>query len=176
MTKWVVFQKRSRSNLEALVANRRPSRKLVGEIAESVSKQIQNLKTPVATERPWLPHKRREAVYLAVKFFVSYVTDLSHFEKEREKIRAQVLDKSSRLQGKASAHFVAAHGDSLFAEGEGEATPTETPGVFTVVEVYPITGGTSRFVGASGIINLDRIVDTNTGDTSGTISGNIVIL
>ena len=77
-------------------------------------------------------------------------------------------------KGIGSAHFVVAHGDSLFAEGEGQATPTETPGVITVVEQYQITGGTGRFVGASGIINLERILD-NTGHTSGTISGNIVI-
>ena len=77
-------------------------------------------------------------------------------------------------KGIGSAHFVVAHGDSLFAEGEGQATPTETPGVITVVEQYQITGGTGRFVGASGTINLDRILD-NAGNTSGTISGNIVI-
>jgi hypothetical protein len=90
-------------------------------------------------------------------------------------VRYDVEVDLTTLKGTASAHFVVAHGDSLFAEGEGQATPTETPGVFTVVEVYPITGGTGRFLGATGSITLHRLVDTNTGDTSGTISGNIAI-
>lgn len=79
------------------------------------------------------------------------------------------------IAGIGSAQFVAANGDSLFAEGTGQATETGTPGVFTIVEQYMITGGTGRFSGASGSITLDRIVDTNTGATSGTIDGNIVV-
>jgi len=71
--------------------------------------------------------------------------------------------------------FVAANGDSLFAEGLGQATETGIPGVFNVVEHYTITGGTGRFAGASGNITTDRIVDITTGITSGTISGNIVL-
>ena len=74
-----------------------------------------------------------------------------------------------------SAHYTAANGDSLFAEGSGQATPTETPGVLKIVETYTITGGTGRFAGASGNITTDRIVDLTTGITSGTISGNIVL-
>ena len=79
------------------------------------------------------------------------------------------------LVGIDSAQFVAANGDSIFAEGLGQATETGTPGVVNVVEVYTITGGTGRFAGASGNITWKRVVDTNTGVTSGTISGNIVI-
>ena len=79
------------------------------------------------------------------------------------------------IAGIGSAQFVAANGDSLFAEGTGQATETGTPGVFNVVEHFTITGGTGRFVGASGSISLDRVVDTTTGVTSGTISGNIVL-
>lgn len=75
----------------------------------------------------------------------------------------------------AVAEFVAANGDKLFAEGTGQATPTDTSGVFNVIEEYTITGGTGRFASASGSITLDRQVDTNTGATSGTISGNIVL-
>lgn len=79
------------------------------------------------------------------------------------------------IAGDGSAQFVAANGDSLFAEGTGQATETGTPGVFNVVEHFTITGGTGRFVDASGSITLDRVVDTTTGVTSGTISGNIVL-
>jgi len=69
--------------------------------------------------------------------------------------------------GIASAQFVAANGDSLFAEGLGQATETGTPGVVTIVEMYIITGGTDRFEGASG--------NQVTGETSGTLNGKIVL-
>jgi hypothetical protein len=75
------------------------------------------------------------------------------------------------VSGPGSAHFIAANGDSIFAEGSGQATETGTPGVFNVIENYTITGGTGRFAGAGGNITLDRVVDTTTGVTSGTISG-----
>ena len=74
-----------------------------------------------------------------------------------------------------SAHYVAANGDSLFAEGSGQATPTDDPNVFNVVETYTITGGTGRFADASGSFTEERRVNIQTGVTSGTISGNIVI-
>lgn len=79
------------------------------------------------------------------------------------------------IAGIGSAEFVAANGDSIYASGEGQATETGTPGVFDIVENYTITGGTGRFAGASGTITLDRVVDTNTGATSGVISGTIVL-
>ena len=79
------------------------------------------------------------------------------------------------IAGIGSAQFVAANGDSIYANGTGQATETGTPGVFSIVENYTITGGTGRFAGASGTITLDRVVDTNTGATSGTISGTILL-
>lgn len=79
------------------------------------------------------------------------------------------------VSGPASAEFVAANGDSVYATGTGQATETGTPGVFDIVENYTITGGTGRFAGAGGTITLDRVVDTNTGATSGVISGTIVL-
>ena len=74
-----------------------------------------------------------------------------------------------------SAQYVAANGDSLFAEGSGQATPTDDPTVFVVVENYTITGGTGRFDGATGSFTETRRVNIETGVTSGTISGNIVL-
>ena len=73
------------------------------------------------------------------------------------------------------AEFVASNGDRLFAEGTGQATATDTPGVFNIVEHYTITGGTGRFAGASGNLTLDRVVDITTGVTDGTMIGNIVL-
>jgi hypothetical protein len=74
-----------------------------------------------------------------------------------------------------SAQYVAANGDSLFAEGLGQATPTEDPSVFVVVETYTITGGTGRFAGATGSFTETRRVNIGTGVTSGTMEGTIVI-
>ena len=74
-----------------------------------------------------------------------------------------------------SAQYVAANGDTLFAEGSGQATPTDDPTVFVVVETFTITGGTGRFDGATGNFTEERRVNIVTGVTSGTISGTIVL-
>lgn len=74
-----------------------------------------------------------------------------------------------------SAHYTAANGDSLFAEGSGQATPTETPGVLKIIETYTITGGTGRFAGASGTFTVERMVNQATRETSGTMNGTIIL-
>jgi hypothetical protein len=74
-----------------------------------------------------------------------------------------------------SAQYMAANGDSLFAEGSGQATPTDAPNVFIVVETYTITGGTGRFAGATGSFTETRRVNIETGVTSGTIDGSIML-
>ncbi|HEU0293325.1 MAG TPA: hypothetical protein VFR47_11355 [Anaerolineales bacterium] len=74
-----------------------------------------------------------------------------------------------------SAQYVAANGDTLFAEGSGQATPTDDPTVFVVVETFTITGGTGRFDGATGNFTEERRVNIVTGVTAGTISGTIVL-
>ena len=74
-----------------------------------------------------------------------------------------------------SAEFVAANGDSLFAEGTGQASPTGTPGTVNITENYTITGGTGRFANASGTFTVERVASETTGETSGTLSGTIVI-
>jgi hypothetical protein len=70
---------------------------------------------------------------------------------------------------------VAANGDSLFAEGSGLGVPTETPGVNSIVEEYTITGGTGRFVDATGSFTVKRLITLTTGVTDGTIEGKIVL-
>jgi len=74
-----------------------------------------------------------------------------------------------------SAHFVAANGDSLFAEGSGQATPTDDPTVFSIVETYTITGGSGRFENAGGNITVNRVVNLVTGETSGDVDGSIFL-
>jgi hypothetical protein len=74
-----------------------------------------------------------------------------------------------------TAHLVAANGDSLFAEGTGVGTSTDTPNISQIVEVYTITGGTGRFEGATGTFTVNRLVNLVTGATSGTLNGEIVL-
>jgi hypothetical protein len=76
--------------------------------------------------------------------------------------------------GPASVQFVVANGDSFFGAGSGQATPTETDNVVTIVEEYEINDGTGRFAGATGSITVKRVLHQLTGVTSGTINGKIV--
>lgn len=75
--------------------------------------------------------------------------------------------------GFGSLQLIAANGDSIFTEHLGQGDPTATPGVFLVVEINTITGGTGRFAGATGTFILERLVDLTTGVTSGSFKGTI---
>ena len=70
-----------------------------------------------------------------------------------------------------AATFTAANGDTLTATDDGQATPTTTPGVLSIVEVYTITGGTGRFADAIGTFTGGIIVTQATGVSTGTFSG-----
>ena len=63
--------------------------------------------------------------------------------------------------GIGSFHYIAANGDSIFAEDVGQAEQTGTPGVVHVVEINTITGGTGRFAGATGSFTLHRLLDVS---------------
>ncbi len=75
--------------------------------------------------------------------------------------------------GSGAVHFIAANGDDLFATAAGASEPTSTPGVFRIVEVETITGGTGRFANAKGSFTVERLTDLNTGLTSGSFHGTI---
>ena len=47
--------------------------------------------------------------------------------------------------------------------------------MFSVVEIYTITGGTGRFARASGTLTLKRLVSVKAGITSGSFEGYIVL-
>lgn len=79
------------------------------------------------------------------------------------------------LAGTNSWHFVAANGDSLFAEGPAQATWTVPPEEFVVVEDLTITGGTGRFEGATGSVTVERLVSTVTESSIGEFDGYIVL-
>ena len=75
--------------------------------------------------------------------------------------------------GSGPVHFIAANGDELFTTAAGTSEPTSTPGVFHIMEVQTITGGTGRFANATGSFIVDRLTDLNTGFTSGSFHGTI---
>lgn len=69
--------------------------------------------------------------------------------------------------------FMAANGDTVYGEFTGSAMPTATPGVIHIVETVTITGGTGRFVGASGNFVVERLYDRIAGTTIGYFEGTI---
>jgi hypothetical protein len=77
--------------------------------------------------------------------------------------------------GIGSVEFVAANGDRVFADILGQSSPTSTPNVVSIVEVFTITGGTGRFADATGSLISTRLKDQVTGDTSGSFDGTINI-
>ena len=79
------------------------------------------------------------------------------------------------LHAESSVILVAANGDMIFGEGEGQGTPTATPGVVSIVETFDITGGTGRFEGASGTFVVQRLVHRPTLTSVGTIDGTVLL-
>ena len=59
-------------------------------------------------------------------------------------------------------HWVGADGDSVLGTFVGQIIPTATPGLFDNSETSTVTGGTGRFVGASGIQTLTGQVNFGT--------------
>ncbi len=74
-----------------------------------------------------------------------------------------------------TSQFSAANGDSIFTTIAGQGDPTDTPGLNRIVEINTVTGGTGRFAGAKGTLTMERLVDLNTGATSGWFHGTIVL-
>ena len=75
--------------------------------------------------------------------------------------------------GSGPVSYTAANGDQIFMTAAGRSEPTATPGVFHIVEIQIVTGGTGRFSGATGSFTVDRFVDLTTGLTSGSFQGAI---
>ena len=82
---------------------------------------------------------------------------------------------ANRSNGAAAGSFVftAANGDTLTADFIGQATPTDVPGVRSIVATATITGGTGRFAGATGSFVSDRVADHVTGIVSDSFEGTI---
>ena len=73
--------------------------------------------------------------------------------------------------GEGAYVFTAASGDTLTADFTGQATLVE--GVISTIETATITGGTGRFVGASGSFVAERTFVLATGVTTGSFEGTI---
>ena len=76
-----------------------------------------------------------------------------------------------------SAHFTAANGDTIDATytsvRSGEPMPTPDGVVFSIKEIYTITGGTGRFAGAQGSFLMERTADPQKFITFGSFQGMI---
>ena len=72
-----------------------------------------------------------------------------------------------------SAQLSAANGDSIYTTVAGSSEMTATPGVFSITEINTITGGTGRFSGAQGSFTVERLINLETGFTSGSFHGTI---
>ena len=75
--------------------------------------------------------------------------------------------------GSGPIHYIAANGDDIFATVVGQAEPTSTPGVFQIIEVQTITGGTGRFANATGSFIVERLEIFAIGFSSGSFHGTI---
>lgn len=69
--------------------------------------------------------------------------------------------------------LTAANGDTVTATFTGSGEPTADPNVFSIMEVFTITGGTGRFAGAQGSFILERLASGVTFLTSGSFHGTI---
>lgn len=74
-----------------------------------------------------------------------------------------------------TAHFAGSNGDSLQAKAAGQSIEDRTPGMYNVIEIYTITGGTGQFAGASGTFTLKRLVSRTVGVASSSFEGYILL-
>jgi hypothetical protein len=71
-------------------------------------------------------------------------------------------------------HFIGANGDSLYGVGSAVGVPVpDLPGFHRVTHHFGITGGTGRFVDATGSFTVIRLVNLATGVSSGSFDGSI---
>jgi len=73
--------------------------------------------------------------------------------------------------GEGTFTFAAANGDILTADFTGQVTQEGPP--VSIVEHATITGGTGRFVAATGTFTVQRTFEPATGATAGSFAGTI---
>ena len=67
--------------------------------------------------------------------------------------------------------ITAANGDTITADLAGTARMVAPPNVIEITETATVTGGTGRFAGATGSIQVERVFNRATGETTGTLQG-----
>ena len=67
--------------------------------------------------------------------------------------------------------ITAANGDTITADLAGTAVMVQPPNVVAITETATVTGGTGRFAGATGSIQVERVFNRATGVTTGTLQG-----
>jgi hypothetical protein len=77
--------------------------------------------------------------------------------------------------GQQCARFITANGDSIFTTSIGQASPTQNPGVRSIVELHTVVGGTGDFARVSGNLTVTRSLkvsaDGLTGHSEGSVLG-----
>jgi hypothetical protein len=81
-----------------------------------------------------------------------------------------VVDQST-LTAVGTYTLTAANGDILTADLAGTARMVEPPNVIAITETATVTGGTGRFEGATGSIQVERVFNRATGVTTGSFAG-----
>jgi hypothetical protein len=69
----------------------------------------------------------------------------------------------------------AANGDSILTCAFGNGAGLCNNGDLHVGSTHTVIGGTGRYAGARGSLTLDQCLNLDTGETSGTIRGTIVV-
>jgi hypothetical protein len=93
----------------------------------------------------------------------------THLGRFTATFNVQVDVRTSTSRGTVS--LIAANGDSVFGTLSGNATVVGTTA--SIVETVIMTGGTGRFIDATGSFILERVLDQATGLSSGSFDGTI---
>ena len=87
------------------------------------------------------------------------------------KLEAPHIVDQSTLTAVGTYTLTAANGDTLTADLAGTARMVEPPNVIAITETATVTGGTGRFAGATGSIQVERVFNRATGVTTGSLNG-----
>jgi len=86
------------------------------------------------------------------------------------------VDPNTLAYNNSEGSFMAANGDALFFEGEGQVKPSDHPDYdLEFQDTVIITGGSGQFEGASGTLTTDSYVKNTTQQTDHVWSGTITI-
>ena len=86
-------------------------------------------------------------------------------------LRAPHVVNQATLTAVGTYLITAANGDTITADLAGTAQMVEPPNVIAITETATVTGGTGRFAGATGSIQVTRMFNRATGVTTGTLEG-----